>query len=465
MTLPAAVALATVLLAVYLAVSNANSFFIPRWKQHRWFALLAMSAAVYSGANGLLTLRVSDSAIVMSSAISIAAAAVHVLAWIHYAEADLASLSPRFQRLADAGFLLLAAVFPVVGLTGHVVSRAAPFLAITYRVAEATVAGSVCFLLLLAGLVLTLSRYVHAAIRGVPHAKAHAVAIAILVAAGAHDAAVTLGIAAGPYLIDPAFFVSIAVVGLVMSQRWANDVRALDRAIASRDEFIAVAAHELKTPLTPLKLQVELLQRAPAGDEVGWLEGRVRDANRQIERLKRLVDELLDVSRIDTGRFRLELASVDLGGVIREIVERFQRSHPQRMPIDIQMHSDEPIVGQWDRLRLEQVISNLLDNAVKFGGGNAIEVRVSADASEATLAITDHGIGIPPADQQRIFERFERAVPARRYGGLGLGLYISRQIVEMLSGHISVTSQPRSGTTFAVTLPLRPSTAATSHAS
>jgi len=342
-----------------------------------------------------------------------------------------------------------------------VVARAAPSLGVTYKVAEATVAGSVCFALLLAGLVLTLWRYSRGAIRGVPHAKAHAVAIAILLAAGAHDAAVTLGIAAAPYLIDPAFFVSIAVVGLVMSRRWANDVRALDWAIASRDEFIAVAAHELKTPLTPLQLQVELLQRVPAGDEGGWVEGRVNDVKRQIERLKRLVDELLDVSRIDTGRFRLDLASVDLGGVVRETVERFQRSGAQRVRIDLQVHSDEPIIGQWDRIRVEQVISNLIDNAVKFGGGNAIEVRVSADAR---LAVTDHGIGITPGDQQRIFERFERAVPTRRYGGLGLGLYISRQIVEVLSGHISVTSQPQSGTTFTVTLPLRPSVAPASKA-
>jgi two-component system, OmpR family, sensor kinase len=165
----------------------------------------------------------------------------------------------------------------------------------------------------------------------------------------------------------------------------------------------------LKTPLTPLQLQVELLQRLPAGNEAGWLEDRVKDAKRQIERLKRLVDELLDVSRIDTGRFRLDLASVDLGGVVRETVVRFRRSGAQRIRIDIHVHSDEPIIGQWDRLRVEQVISNLLDNAVKFGGENVIEVRVSADASEATLAVTDHGIGITPGDQQRIFERFERS--------------------------------------------------------
>jgi signal transduction histidine kinase len=121
-------------------------------------------------------------------------------------------------------------------------------------------------------------------------------------------------------------------------------------------------------------------------------------------------------------------------------------------------------VSGTDRLRVEQVVSNLIDNAVKFGGGAAIEVRVSSDANEATLAVTDHGIGITPDDQQRIFERFERAAPARGYGGLGLGLYISRQIVEVMSGRITVTSHPQSGTTFTVTLPLRPSKAAASKA-
>jgi signal transduction histidine kinase len=296
---------------------------------------------VYSGANAFLTLPVADSTTVMSSA-----------------EADLESWSPRFQRLADAAFLVLAALFPVVGLTGRVVARAAPSLGLTYAV----------------------------------RARRHP--------GGA------------------------------------------SRQGASGGEH-----------------------RLARGGRPRGLEDRVKDAKRQIDRLKRLVDELLDVSRIDTGRFRLDLASVDLGGVVRETVERFQRSGAQRIRIDIEVRSHEPIIGQWDRLRVEQVISNLLDNAVKFGGGKAIEVRVSADASEATLAVTDHGIGITPGDQQRTFERFERAVPARRYGGLGLGLYISRQIVEVLSGRISVTSQPQSGTTFTVTLPLRPSTAAASQAS
>ncbi len=247
-----------------------------------------------------------------------------------------------------------------------------------------------------------------------------------------------------------------AFIRNITEQRLAELGRAralveAQQAIRVREEFLSIAAHELNTPLAALRITLEGLLGGQLSRSPEATERALRLADRQTKRLGALVEELLSVSRIQSGRLHLQLEPVDLGGVTRDVVERMSAELSRaRCPIELQC---EKISGNWDRLRLEQVVTNLLSNAIKFGSGQPIEVKVAAEGAHAHLVVKDHGIGIPPDRVGQIFERFERAVSVREYGGLGLGLYIVRQIVTRLGGTIDVHSTPADGATFTVQLP------------
>lgn len=229
--------------------------------------------------------------------------------------------------------------------------------------------------------------------------------------------------------------------------------RAAQEAIAVRDEFLSIAGHELKTPLTALLFHAESLAKsAPVlpGKDVADRAARMA---RNAQRLARLVDEMLDVSRIAAGRLTLEREEIDLAALAREMVSRVGGA-AARAGSRIDLSAPERLVGSWDRLRIEQVLENLLTNAVKYGRGLPIDVRMEASGRVARLVVRDRGLGIAPEDQARIFERFERAVSSRHYGGLGLGLWIARQTVEAHGGRIRVRSKLDDGAEFTVDLPL-----------
>jgi len=231
-------------------------------------------------------------------------------------------------------------------------------------------------------------------------------------------------------------------------------------AIQMRDTFLSVAAHELRTPLTVLRLQVQSMLRGarsqPPSPSTGDVEGKARVIARQVERLGQLVDELLDISRLTEGRLSFQLEDVDLTEVVRELATRFREEFVRAGSVLVFHGLDSPAVGRWHRLRLEQVVINLLTNAIKYGRGRPILVTVAADVDHVWLSVRDEGIGISPRDQGRIFERFERAVSEQHYGGLGLGLWIVREIVRGFGGSISVESVPEVGSTFTVELPRQP---------
>ncbi len=230
-------------------------------------------------------------------------------------------------------------------------------------------------------------------------------------------------------------------------------------AIRLRDRFLSIASHELRTPLTVLRLQVQSLLRGTRRENRTFsseeLVGKTQVLSRQVERLGQLVDELLDISRLTEGRLSFQREDVDLAEVVREVATRFHEEFVQAGSRLVLHGVEHPVVGRWNRLRLEQVVINLLTNAIKYGQGRPITVEVSADANEARLSVHDEGIGISPRDQGRIFERFERAVSEQHYGGFGLGLWIVREIVRGLGGCISVESTPKVGSTFTVELPRR----------
>jgi PAS domain S-box-containing protein len=232
--------------------------------------------------------------------------------------------------------------------------------------------------------------------------------------------------------------------------------RESQEAVRARDEFLTVAAHELRTPLTSLRLQLQLLRRqAESGDAAGvQLCSRCEAMERQVGRLSSLISMLLDVSRLATGRLSLEPREVDLAQLAGQLAEAFVGEF-QRVGATLRVRiAEAPLVGRWDALRLEQVVVNLLSNAVRYGCGKPVELTLWREGDTAVLSVKDQGIGISRADLARIFGKFERAVSERHYGGLGLGLYITRQIVDAMSGSIQVDSHPGEGSTFTVRLPL-----------
>jgi signal transduction histidine kinase len=232
-----------------------------------------------------------------------------------------------------------------------------------------------------------------------------------------------------------------------------------DGAVVARDDFLSVASHELRTPLTSLKLHVEILRRAAqrGGDAMtpDKVVTKVADIEQQTDRLAALVSEVLDVSRAVAGRFALDLQDMDLSQAAADATKRLE---PQAQNAGCELKlTTEPCAGTWDRVRVDQVLVSLITNAIKFGPGQPVEVTVKAKPDEAVVSVRDHGIGIKPADKERIFERFERAVSMRHFGGLGLGLWLTRQVVDAQGGSISVKSEPGQGSEFIVVLPRRPS--------
>ncbi|HEX8823820.1 MAG TPA: ATP-binding protein [Archangium sp.] len=235
---------------------------------------------------------------------------------------------------------------------------------------------------------------------------------------------------------------------------------ALDNARLLREaqaalELIGVAAHDLGNPLNNLQLLLGKLRRSPPTEQEKLCEG-LGTALRQTQRLARLLHNLLDLSRLSSGRLELEAVEVDLAELVHEGVARHV-DQAAEAGSRVEVEVEPGVVGRWDRLRLERVLTNLLSNALKYGKGQPIHVRAERVADHARLRVRDHGPGIPPEEQASIFERFKKAASGRgKKEGFGLGLYIVRQLVEAHGGTIRVESAAGEGATFTVELPLAP---------
>jgi len=227
-------------------------------------------------------------------------------------------------------------------------------------------------------------------------------------------------------------------------------------AVRLRDEFLSIAAHELRTPLTALQLQLDgLVQSLRAIDPAvrqayARVQTRLERAVRNTGRLTDLVNTLLDLSRIMGGRLQLRTEVTDLAALVREVADDF--CEPERGSV-VTVDAPEKLEAVCDRFRFEQILINMLSNAAKYGQGRPIEIRLAADSQQVRLAVRDHGIGIAAEDRERIFQKFERAVSARNYGGMGLGLYISRYLAEAHGGAMTVDATVGEGATFIVQLP------------
>jgi PAS domain S-box-containing protein len=238
-----------------------------------------------------------------------------------------------------------------------------------------------------------------------------------------------------------------------MNARRATEEQ-LAEALRVRDDFLSIAGHELKTPLATLLLQVETLARAVRRNpRVPNMAQRLQRAAESGLRLDKLVNQLLDVSRITTGHLQLERQVVNVGALMHTVVDRFEEI-AARAGCPLRVHIDPHVVGLVDPSRVEQIATNLLSNAFKYGKGALVEIELESRRDLVVLQVIDHGIGIAPEQQHRIFERFERAVAGREYGGLGLGLWIARQLAVQMGGTIAVESTVGGGSTFEVELPL-----------
>ncbi len=229
-------------------------------------------------------------------------------------------------------------------------------------------------------------------------------------------------------------------------------------SVKIRDTFLSVASHELKTPITTLKLQLQLLNRNMKKNEFMPRQEMERPISRlenQVSRLVSLVNDLLDVSQINAGKINFHYEQFDLAPLISELASQIE-GMAHEAQTSIKVNCTDSVMGMWDRHRLEQIMINLMSNAIKYGDQKPIEVTLQSDDQFAIITVKDNGIGISEEDQKRIFERFERAVVGNNISGLGLGLWIVKKIVDGLGGEISVVSTIGHGSAFTLRLPTQP---------
>jgi signal transduction histidine kinase len=228
-------------------------------------------------------------------------------------------------------------------------------------------------------------------------------------------------------------------------------VEALRLAVKVRDDFLSIAGHELRTPLTTLRLQVQgILRSQLAGEQAEKMTERLQLVERSTHRLHALVDRMLDSDQVALQGLLLERSQTDLAQITREAASRFAEAGSAAL---LKVTAGTPVLGNWDELRIDAMVTNLIGNALKYGEGRPVQVAVEEGAGEARLTVQDQGIGIAQGDQKRIFERFGRAVSDRRYGGFGIGLWLVREIAVAHGGRIELVSALGSGSTFVVHLP------------
>jgi len=232
----------------------------------------------------------------------------------------------------------------------------------------------------------------------------------------------------------------------------------LEHAVRMRDDFMSIVSHEVRTPLNGLILETQLRKLHLAKGNVAAftldkLSAMVDRDERQIKSLIRLVEDMLDVSRIRTGKLSIRPSRFDLVQLVSNLLESFS-AQISNAESTLSFTAEGPVMGTWDEFRIEQVVVNLLTNALRYGSHNPIEVRVYCEKGQARVDVLDHGIGVSEENQKRIFQQFERVSASHVIAGLGLGLFISEQIVAAHGGSISIDSEEGKGSLFRVSLPL-----------
>ncbi|MBV7554050.1 hybrid sensor histidine kinase/response regulator [Pseudomonas sp. PDM28] len=237
-----------------------------------------------------------------------------------------------------------------------------------------------------------------------------------------------------------------------------NTQLELEQAVRMRDDFMSIVAHEVRTPLNGLILETQLRKMHLARDNAAAftldkMHAMVDRDERQIKSLIRLIEDMLDVSRIRTGKLSIRPTRFDLSTLVRDLLHNFSRQI-DAAETSVTLDAEQPVIGNWDEFRIEQVISNLLTNALRYGAKSPVSVKVYSEGGLALVDVRDQGIGISEENQKRIFQQFERVSARQAVAGLGLGLFISEQIVTAHGGTITVQSRIGEGALFRVCLPL-----------
>lgn len=261
----------------------------------------------------------------------------------------------------------------------------------------------------------------------------------------------------GGDLLQFQLFLAVTTITTLIVAALATQTR---EAIQVRDEFLSIASHELKTPLTSLQLHLHLLNRMTKPEITPALSHEklkttLGKAGTQVGRITNLVNDLLDVTRIQAGKLNFKFEKVNLLNLTNEVLERFsEQSALANCSLEVEM--EDNIIGFWDPSKIEQVLVNLITNAIKYAPGKPIKIAATQGGQSVSLVVQDHGPGIDRESQEKIFNRFERVTTSQNIGGLGLGLFISRQITEAHHGHIHVVSEVGKGAKFILDLPLNP---------
>jgi two-component system OmpR family sensor kinase len=232
-------------------------------------------------------------------------------------------------------------------------------------------------------------------------------------------------------------------------------IRDLSAAVAARDEFIAIVGTELRNPMGAIVVSASnmLYKAAREEDLPAWLKARLLTLERQTRGFVRRATTLLDVKRLATGSFHVDRDEVSLSDVVNDVVGDLA-TEADRARCELRVSIEPGVIGTWGRVAVEQIVMNLISNAIKYGAGNPVEIAVTSTGEDATITVRDHGAGISEADRSRIFERFERAVvPRGSKPGFGLGLWITRQLLIAHQGEITVESEPGVGSVFTASLP------------
>ena len=238
-----------------------------------------------------------------------------------------------------------------------------------------------------------------------------------------------------------------------------NTQNELEQAVRMRDDFMSIVAHEVRTPLNGLILETQLrkmhlARNNAAAFTLDKMHAMVDRDERQIKSLIRLIEDMLDVSRIRTGKLSIRPSRFDLVQLVSNLLQNFA-PQVEAAESSVTLTAEQPVMGRWDEFRIEQVVSNLLTNALRYGAKSLIDVRVYNQDGQAWVEVQDRGIGISEENQQRIFQQFERVSAQSVVAGLGLGLFISEQIVAAHGGSITVESRIGEGALFRVCLPLQ----------
>ena len=250
------------------------------------------------------------------------------------------------------------------------------------------------------------------------------------------------------------------VEALEQSRRELHATQAeLERSVKMRDDFMSMVAHELRTPLNTLYLETQMRgMQLDKGNMGAFSEEQLRRMvardGRQIQSMIRLINDMVDVSRIRSGKLSIRPAQTELSALLERIVSDLAQ-RTEAAGGTIALEAPHPVEGVWDEFRVEQIIINLLTNALRYGGSKPVKITLEQVEGRARVEVRDQGVGISPEDQVRIFHPFERAGTKDVREGLGLGLYIARQLAESHGGTLEVDSVPEQGAAFCLTLPLQ----------